>query len=205
MQTEIEAKFLDIDPDEIRRQLKALGATLVHPEFLMRRKPYDFPDLRLEKQGAWVRVREEAEGVTLSYKKTEDRSLHGTKEVQVTVNNFEKTCQILELIGLESKAYQESKREKWLLNGCEVTIDTWPWIPPFVEIEGPDEGAVKKDADLLGFDWSRAMHGSVETAYQEYFDVSIDDVRRWKKIVFEPVPAGLKLKEKQKNGAESGF
>jgi adenylate cyclase, class 2 len=197
MQTEIEAKFLDIDPDVVREKLKALGATLVHPEFLMCRKVYDFPDLRLEAQSAWIRVRKEAEEVTLSYKKTEDWSLHGTKEIQVVVDDFDKTCQILELIGLESKAYQETKREKWLLHECEVTIDTWPWIPTFVEIEGPSEASVKSAADLLGFEWSHATHGSVEPVYQKYFDVSIDEVRRWKEIVFGEVPGWLKEKAKK--------
>jgi len=32
-------------------------------------------------------------------------------------------------------SYQETRREKWMLDDAEVTIDTWPWIPTFIEIE----------------------------------------------------------------------
>jgi hypothetical protein len=38
METEIEAKFPDVDPDALRLTLKEKGAILVHPEILMRRK-----------------------------------------------------------------------------------------------------------------------------------------------------------------------
>ena len=55
--TEIEAKFLDIDPRLIREKLRAFGAELVHPERLMQRLNFDFPDKRLERIGGWARVR----------------------------------------------------------------------------------------------------------------------------------------------------
>lgn len=37
MQTELEAKFLDIDPQKLRQRLTTIGAVLVAPERLMRR------------------------------------------------------------------------------------------------------------------------------------------------------------------------
>lgn len=49
METEIEAKFPDIDADALRSALKEKGASLEHPEVSMRRKNYDYPDRRLEK------------------------------------------------------------------------------------------------------------------------------------------------------------
>ena len=48
----------------------------------------------------------------------------------------------------------------------EVTIDTLPWVPTFVEFEGSTEKLVKEVASDFGFDWDKAMHGSVETIYQ---------------------------------------
>lgn len=47
MQTEIEAKFTDIDSVAVRVRLKNIGAKLEHPEILMRRKVFDYPDRRL--------------------------------------------------------------------------------------------------------------------------------------------------------------
>ncbi|HBH16761.1 MAG TPA: adenylyl cyclase, partial [Candidatus Veblenbacteria bacterium] len=113
MQTEIEAKWIVSDLDIIRNKLSELKANLDQPERLMRRKPFDFPDNRLEKVGGWVRVRDEGDKITLAYKQLNDRSLHGTKEVSVEVSDFNNTCQILEAVGLEAKSYQETKRETW--------------------------------------------------------------------------------------------
>ena len=134
MDTEIEAKWLNTNHNQIRKELKKAQATLVKAERLMRRKNYDFEDQRLGKIGGWVRVRDEGDKLTLSYKQLNDRTLHGTKEISVVVDDFEKTCSFLESIGLEQKSYQETRRESWELDGVEIELDTWPWIPPFVEM-----------------------------------------------------------------------
>jgi len=93
METEIEAKFPDIDVDALRAILKEKGAHLVYPEVLMRRKTFDYPDRRLSKIGGWIRVRDEGNEITLCYKQLNDRTLHGTKEVNVIVDDFDRTCQ----------------------------------------------------------------------------------------------------------------
>src|SRR3989344_879632 len=194
MQIELEAKFLDIDPDKIRALLKKHGATLVHEERLMRRITLDYPDTRLRKVGGWVRLRDEGDKITLAYKQLVDRTIEGTKEVSFVVDNFESSTNFLLAVGLAKKSYQETKRERWDLGGVEVTIDTWPWIPTFVEIEGASETKLRDAADKLGLDWSKAMHGSVETAYQAYYQVSEDDVNSWESMTFSPVPSWLEAR-----------
>ncbi len=162
----------------------------------MRRKNYDYPDKRLDKIGGWIRVRDEGNKVTLSYKQLNDRTLHGTKEVSVVVDDFDKTGQFLEAIGMEAKAYQETKREKWKYMDVEVTIDTWPWVPTFVELEGPTEEVVRNVAANLGFDWSKAMHGSVETIYQMHYDFTEEEIDNWESITFIAPPDWLLVKKK---------
>lgn len=88
METEIEAKFPDIDIETLRANLKRIGAFLEHAEVLMRRKTYDYPDHRLREVGGWIRVRDEGDKVTLSYKQLNDWTLHGTKEINVVVDAF---------------------------------------------------------------------------------------------------------------------
>ena len=95
MKTEIEAKFLDIDVDNLRGILRSIGASQVQLERLMKRRIYDFPNNSLDKIGGWVRVRDEGDKTTLSYKQQNDDSLHGTKEVNVVVGDFESTCDFL--------------------------------------------------------------------------------------------------------------
>lgn len=194
MHTEIEAKFLDIEPEILRAKLTALGATLVNPERLMKRKNFDFEDGRLGQVNGWVRVRDEGDKITVSYKQLNDRTLHGTKEVSVTVDDFDQACDFLLSIGLKQKTYQETKRESWILDGAEIEIDTWPWVPSYVEIEASSEELVKSTATKLGLDWSKALHGSVEIVYQAKFDVTDADVDSWQEITFVDIPDWLEAK-----------
>jgi adenylate cyclase class 2 len=197
MQTEIEAKFLDIDHVAMRMRLQVAGAKLVHPSCLMKRRNYDFADMRLEKIGGWVRLRDEGDKITLSYKQLNDRTLHGTKEVSVVVDDFAAAHDFLEAIGVEQNAYQETKRESWLLDGVQIELDEWPWIAPFLEIEGPSENAVRDAAAKLELDWQKAVHGSVEVAYQAEYDVSEAEIDHWKEITFGNVPVWLAPKRKR--------
>ena len=197
METEIEAKWIVTDLEAVREKLREAGAELVHLERLMHRKPFDFPDNHLEKIGGWVRVRDEGDKITLTYKQLNDRTLHGTKEVSVGASNFDKACQFLEAIGLEAKSDQETKREAWQMDDCEITLDTWPWIPSVVEFEGSSEEQVRKASGKLGFAWEEALYGSIENVYQSYFDVTEAEVDHWPEIKFGPVPDWLEAKRKK--------
>jgi adenylate cyclase class 2 len=193
MQTEIEAKFLDIDPKAMREILANLRAVLIHPEVLMKRKVFDHPT---NKQGDWFRVRDEGNKITMSYKKIVDRTVYGTKEINIEVSDFDNACDILAAAQLVLRSYQETRRERWFLDDVEVTIDTWPWIPTFVELESSSEESLKLVAKKLGLEWSKALYGSVEPAYQAYYDVTEKEIDSWPEITFSPVPDWL-LKRKK--------
>jgi adenylate cyclase class 2 len=197
METEIEAKWLNIDTVAFRKTLHKVGASLVVPERLMSRRVFDYPDHRLEKIGGWIRVRDEGDKVTMSYKQLNDRTLHGTKEVTVIVDDFDNGCNFLESIGLVGNSFQETKRESWKLGGVEIEIDTWPWIPSFVELEAKTEETLKDAAKILGLDYADALHGSVETAYQAVYDVTEEEIDNWAEIRFIDVPEWLVSKTKQ--------
>ncbi len=196
MYIELEAKFLDIDTEKLRETLKKSGAKLIHEERLMKRKNFDYPDSRLEKIGGWIRVRDEGDIVTLAYKQVVDRTIEGTKEISLEVENFDTISNLLLAIGLHNKSFQETKRERWEFNGVEITIDTWPWIPTFVELEGPNQEVLKETANKLGLDWNKALHGSVETAYQAYYDVTEQEIDSWDTITFVPIPDWLEVRRK---------
>lgn len=194
MKTEIEGKWLNVDVEAVRQKLRDIGAELLQKERMMTRQVFDYPDKRLNKVDAWVRVRDEGDKRTLSYKMLLDRSVTGTKEITVVVDSFEETSKLLQAIGLESKSYQETKRESWKIGNTEIEIDTWPWIPSFVEIEAETEDELKRAAELLGFEYSQVLHGSVETAYQAVYNVTDEEIDSWKKIKFSNVPEWLETK-----------
>jgi adenylate cyclase class 2 len=196
MDSEIEGKWLNVDVEAVRHKLLEIGAELIHKERLMLRQLFDYPDRDLDKKNAWVRVRAEGDKQTLSYKQLIDRTVSGTKEITVTVDSFDETCKFLQAIGLESKTIQESKRESWKLGETEIEIDTWPWIPSFVEIEAKNEDELQKTAELLGFDYSEVLHGSYETAYQAIYDVTDDELNFLEEMRFVPIPEWLAEKAK---------
>lgn len=176
MKKEIEAKFLNQDHEVIRKKLIKLGALCKHQNKLMRRTTMDFPDRRLLKDSSWVRLREELNGeIELTLKQEKDKqSIHGVVETVVSVGDYEQANQFLISIGLEVKAEQESKRELWELDGVEIMLDEWPWVPSFIEIEAPSEELVKDLATKLKLEWTEAKFGSVTPVYVEAFGISAD-------------------------------
>lgn len=185
MNNEIEAQFLEINKDEIRKKLSSVGAVLKKPETKMKRVVFDTG------VNSFARVRDEGAGkIVMTYKNvTDDNSILGTKEVNITVDNYENAVMFLKSIGLEIKAEQETFREIWVLGDTEITIDTWPWLPTFIEIEAPSETAVWKAAGKLGFSRDDAVFGSVDTKYQHYYGVDPDVVNfHTPKITFDMDP-----------------
>ena len=164
----------------------------------MRRKNFDYPDGRLDKElNGWVRVRDEGDKITLSYKQLNSRDLHGTEEVSIEVDNFDSACQFLIAVGFDQKSYQETKRESWQLGGVSIELDEWPWIKPFVEMEGPTEASLKQVSESLSLDWRKALHGSVENAYQAEYDFSEAEIDAWPEIKFGTAPDWLEQRRKK--------
>lgn len=68
------------------------------------------------------------------------------------------------------------ERESWVLDDVEITIDEWPYLEPYVEVDGLSEMAVKLVAEKLGFDYSKAYFGSVSGLYSKKYGISDDRV-----------------------------
>lgn len=195
MRTEIEATFLDVVHDDLRTKLKAVGATLKQPMYMMKRAIYDYADLRLDKEKAWIRVRQEADKVTLGFKQRQSETADGMREIEFDVSDYAKACEFLEAIGLQTKALQESKREVWQLDDCEVTLDEWPWIPPYMEVEGSNEDAVRSASGKLGLQYDKAVFDSIDGIYLQHFDVTRTEISSVP-IAFGPVPEWLGKKRR---------
>ena len=165
METEYEAKFLDVDKTQVRARLKSVGATLERTEFLQRRWVLDLPqDLHSSK--VFARVRDEGGIVTLTYKEFSGEEKDNPQEIEVIVNDFEDTVELLTKLGCKKASYQENYRELWHLGEAEITIDSWPFFNPFVEIEGTSEEVVEAASKKAGFDWSAALFCGVSRLYR---------------------------------------
>lgn len=188
MNTEIEAKFLDVDFGDVRQKLAKIGAACEQPLRLMRRAIIETPELRAKH--SFVRVRDEGHKVTLTYKQVDEDSATGVKEVEVDVSNFEDTILLFHQAGLPYKSFQESYRETWRLGDVEIVLDEWPWLKPYIEVEGPTEDHIKEVASQLGFNWSDAVFGRVTSAYQvQYPHGDADQLVTIPEVKFDlPIP-----------------
>jgi len=184
MEIEYEATFLNVNKDEIRNRLKKVDAKLIRPEYLQRRIPFDLPKEKYAK-GTWVRVRDEGDKITLSLKTVDGDKIENQKETCVVVDNFNKTVKLLELIGCEKKSYQETKRELWILDDVEITIDEWPFLEPFVEAEGKSEEKVKNVSKKIGFDYSKALFCAIGKLYEMKYGIPEPQINTTDKIVFD--------------------
>ena len=192
MQTEIEVKFLGVNHDDVRAKLQAIGAVCEQPMRLMRRTVMDFADMRLEKSvDGFVRVRDEGNKVEVTYKQfNQALSIDGAKEIAVVVDDYQRAIKLFEAIGLQAKSEQESKRENWRLGDCEIVLDEWPWLKPYIEIEGQTQDAIRELAEKLGFNWADAVTGSVTVAYRAEYDIPRQiSIAKNPRIAFdEPIP-----------------
>lgn len=175
MNSEIEVKFLDVNHDEIREKLKALGGVCEQPMRLMRRVAIDNEFMRTGKD-SFLRIRDEGHRATMTYKQFDTLSVDGAKEIEIEVSDYDKAVALMEQVGLKSHTTQETKRENWRVGDVEVMLDEWPWLNPYIEIEGESEAALKELAEKLEFDWNDGVFGDVMAAYRvEYPHLSVKD------------------------------
>lgn len=179
---EYEAKFIHIEKDSIRKRLKNIGAQLIKPEFVQRRVIFHLPKGQ-EVPGGRVRVRDEGDKITMSLKATTGTGIEDQKEICLEVNDFDQAKKFVESLGCKQKAFQESKRELWHVENAEVTIDEWPFLEPFVEIEAPSKEDVEKVSELLGFDYSQAIFGAIDTLYKMKYNIDEDIINNHTPVI----------------------
>jgi len=175
MSLEIEAKFMEIDINKIRKLLKENGGKKIHKMVMYKR--YVFNLLNNNEKG-FIRIRDENGRITITLKKYPKNSKFAM-EYEILLDkksSLEDAKEFLLAQGYIIKAYQETLREKWSLDGCpEIAIDTIPGIPTYIELECKNEEIIKKVAKKLGLNYKDAKYGSFVNQYIDYYNINIDD------------------------------
>lgn len=164
MNIEYEVRILNVDKKNIQEKLESLGAEFKW-ERLQKRYVYDFHPVETHK---WIRLRTNGVEATLTIKNVKAKEIDGTEELEIVVDDFEKTNLILKELGYVPKAMQENKRCRYYLNDVEIDIDSWPMIPDYIEIEGKTQEEVMKIVELLGFTEENVTADDVESIYKNY-------------------------------------
>lgn len=169
MEIEYEARVLEIDKEKLIQKLEKLGA-IFKGSFEQKRYVYNIIP---KCDGKWLRLRTNGKNITLTYKSIEKNSIDGTQELEIEVEDFEKTNKLLELAGIKNKGYQENRRVQYVLDGVEIDIDTWPLIPTYVEIEGKDKESVVNMIKKLEIEDKKITTLDVQSVYKDIYNIDI--------------------------------
>lgn len=145
---EIERKILDINPTEVIKQVKELGAK---ENFSSKISTYylDYPDFRFKKQDQLLRIRQIGEIVEAAYKfnrsEKNNTRTYTEKEFVVDANQLDDLLNFFTSLGFIQTMYFEKHRIEYILQNAELRgkhiqqvkfeIDTYPHLNPFLEIE----------------------------------------------------------------------
>jgi adenylate cyclase class 2 len=177
---ECEIRVLNISVKDTISKLKGLGAKKLWAK-TYNRIIFDFPDKQLEKQHGWIRLRTDGKEHSITFKQLVNKSIDGTKEIEIEVNKFEETRELLKALGLQELYFQENKRTRFVYKDVEFDIDEWPLIPAYLEIEADSKQNVLEGLKHLGFKEEQAttLHG------KEIFAHYGIDVHSFKELKFE--------------------
>lgn len=161
MKIEFESKILDIDEKAVRLRLKELGAKLVGK--------YNFKRVVAEldsskKNEKWLRLRTDGKKTTLTLKQ---RNGNEFSEDEVLVSGFNKTAKIIFSV-FNNLKYVENDRDEYKLKDAIITLDKWPGIPIFLEIEAESREKVDKMYNLLKINGKLLGNQSVIAVYRYY-------------------------------------
>lgn len=171
---EFEIKFLEVDVPELEKKLKEIGALKVG-EYDYSRMLLDYPDFRLNEKHSWIRLRTNGEKTTLAFKeriKNPDDSGGmkdlGMKEIEITVDDYQKTYELMKALGFVIKREEKNKRIRYTKGDVVFDIDIWPQIPPYLEIESNSLKKAEDAANKLDFDPKDGVICSAGKVYKKY-------------------------------------
>ncbi len=151
---EIEIKFHLENPGTIRKAIIKLGATSPG-RFFETNHILDDPGRTLLRSNSLLRLRQD-ERTRLTFKSPApgtDPAFKIRRELEVQVDDFTTTQQILEKIGFKTVRIYEKSRETFKYHDTYLCLDTLPY-GDFLEIEGHRKDIVDLSAKL-GLEWSQ--------------------------------------------------
>ena len=164
MKTEFEVRVLEIDHQEMVDKLTKLNAEFKF-EALQQRYVYD---VKPKQDNKWIRLRTDGNKTTITIKDLTAKTIDGTKELEIVVDDFDKANELLEELGYKNRGFQQNKRTQYILDGVEIDLDRWPLIPEYMEIEGPSIEAVYETLDKLEISKDKIVTLDVSSIYEYY-------------------------------------
>lgn len=176
MNTEIEARFLEINKQSLVETLVALGAA-DHGELTLTEVIFYDTAKKWTDEGRFVRLRSSSGNTVLTYKENKDQTIDSAREIEFGVSDITQATPLLETLGLTAFRHQEKRRHTLTLDGVTIDIDTWPKIPTYAEFEGPSEAAIRSVVEAAELRWSDAVFDDARAIIQNRYHVPVSSLR----------------------------
>ncbi|MGB7957795.1 MAG: CYTH domain-containing protein [Minisyncoccia bacterium] len=179
MAYEIETKVLDIDPEAIKKKLLDSGASKTQETTLS----IDWYRIKGIKEGEdpwFLRIRSNSEGQhEVTWKARSDilGIARKHKEINFAIYEPGKLADLFEELGLERYAHQDKQRISFTLKDWLMDIDSYPNMPPYLEIEGTSEEHVLKAIVFLGLQKNRTWAKGERILIQEVYGLDWYDMK----------------------------
>lgn len=173
---EIECRFLEIDKGALIAKLLSIGATDFGEKMLEETIIYD-------KEGKWrdenrfVRIRKVGDHTELTYKEHRSHEVDGAYEIEFEIGDYAKAEMLFEKIGLTPWRHQQKLRHTLKLDGVTFDIDTWPNVPPYVEIEAGSEQELKDMVEKIGYDWKDTIFNNAAWVLENKYNTKVKDLK----------------------------
>jgi adenylate cyclase class 2 len=95
------------------------------------------------------------------------------EEIEVEIDDFDAGKQIIEATGLQIVRRQQKRRHTYILGDVTLDFDTWPGLPTYLELEGPDENSLQKAASSLGLDWKDVVTLDARSIIEQIYGIPV--------------------------------
>lgn len=126
----------------------------------------------------WIRLRKNGEKASITVKHILGRKtlrsgvrvhdINNVLEFEIQIDSFETAKTLLEQMGYYHKNYQEKRRIQYTYNSLEIVMDSWPHIPPYIEIEGKNEDDIFNLLSKLGYKKEDTVSMNTDDVYTYY-------------------------------------
>ena len=167
---EIEIKIKITNIEEIKKKIISLDFKLIKSKFFEYNIIFDTNKKNLNRKNCLLRLRKKNTQNVLTLKKTPLKIPHFSRykireEIEIEVTDFEKTKEILSILGFEIFFIYEKYREIYKKNNIKIMIDQTP-IGDFIEIEA-QETEIDEISRQLGFNKKHYIKKSYYSLYRQ--------------------------------------
>ncbi|MGN1208073.1 MAG: class IV adenylate cyclase [Christensenellales bacterium] len=174
MKIENEITVLNINKEEFIKMILIAGGKEITPELKQVRCVYDFNP---KQENKWIRLRTNGQKTSLTIKEINNNSKLGAKELEIEVSDFEETNRILNQLGYTYRNRQENYRHVFSLDGVEISIDTWPRIDPYAEIEAETQEDIDRILNKLNIPKEKITKLDVCSIYKDIYNIDLLSIK----------------------------